>query len=178
MKKKKAIAPPPLPPSTPNVLQNESVHCTLSTFHISLSGRLEWREKWGSEVGVESRVSTRETREGWPLLLTEANGDSWSTNERVPSLVGTLGLLCRYNRFFTSPSNLVGSRAGSPVSGVEWGWRRIQRRDHDHMDFFHYSSEVPVHWDRYTRVTPDRENWCPQNCPGCPSGASHSHNII
>ncbi len=38
---------------------------------------------------------TRETREGWPLLTveTEVNGDSKSTNERVPSLVGSLG--CR-----------------------------------------------------------------------------------
>jgi hypothetical protein len=36
---------------------------------------------------------TRETRLGWPLLTvkTEANGDSWSTYERGPSLVGSLG---------------------------------------------------------------------------------------
>jgi hypothetical protein len=33
---------------------------------------------------------TREAREGWPLLTeeTEVNGDSKSTNERGPSLVG------------------------------------------------------------------------------------------
>ncbi len=44
-----------------------------------------------------------ETREGWgwPLLTveTEVNGDSKSTNERGPSLVGSMGLSCRYNRF-------------------------------------------------------------------------------
>ncbi len=38
---------------------------------------------------------SRETREGWPLVTveldTEANGDSWSIYERVPSLVGSLG---------------------------------------------------------------------------------------
>ena len=35
----------------------------------------------------------RETREGWPLLTlkNEVNGDSKSTNERGPSLVGLLG---------------------------------------------------------------------------------------
>jgi hypothetical protein len=30
---------------------------------------------------------------------TEVNGDSKSTNERGPSLVGSLGLTCRYKRF-------------------------------------------------------------------------------
>jgi hypothetical protein len=46
--------------------------------------------------------NTRETREGWPLLTveTEVNGDSKSTNVSVPSLVGLLGLSCRYKRFF------------------------------------------------------------------------------
>ncbi len=35
----------------------------------------------------------RETREGWPLLTveTEVNGDSKSTNEKGPFLVGSLG---------------------------------------------------------------------------------------
>ncbi len=39
----------------------------------------------------------RETREGWPLLTVdnEINGDSRSTNEWGPSLVGSLGLSCR-----------------------------------------------------------------------------------
>ncbi len=37
------------------------------------------------------------TREGWPLLTveTEANEDSKSTNERGPSLVGSLLILAR-----------------------------------------------------------------------------------
>jgi hypothetical protein len=36
-------------------------------------------------------VQHREPREGWPLLTneTEVNGDSKSTNERGPSLVGS-----------------------------------------------------------------------------------------
>jgi hypothetical protein len=40
-------------------------------------------------------------REGWPLLTveTEVNGDAESTNERGPSLVGSLSLSCRYKRF-------------------------------------------------------------------------------
>jgi hypothetical protein len=39
--------------------------------------------------------------EGWPLLTveTQMNGDSKSTNKRCPSLVGSLGLPCRYKRF-------------------------------------------------------------------------------
>jgi hypothetical protein len=87
----------------------------------------------------------RETREGWTLLTedTEVNGDSQSTNERGPSLVGSLGLSCWYKRFFSAlaaqggpvqniifltahyifhflcrhrPVSRAGSRAGSPVS--------------------------------------------------------------
>jgi hypothetical protein len=87
----------------------------------------------------------RETREGWPLLTveTEVNWDSKSTNERGPSLIGSLGLSYRYKRLYPglaalvsqvqnnffltvhnfnlcappSPSNLGGgSRAGPPVS--------------------------------------------------------------
>ncbi len=44
---------------------------------------------------------TRQTRDGWLLMIdeTELNGDSTSTNERGPSLVGYLGLACRYKRF-------------------------------------------------------------------------------
>ncbi len=40
-------------------------------------------------------------REGWPLLavVTEVNGDSKSTYERGPFLVGSLGLSCWYKRF-------------------------------------------------------------------------------
>jgi hypothetical protein len=57
-------------------------------------------------------VLIKETREGWPMLTvgTEVNGDSKSTNERGPSLVGSLDSLCSYNRFlpchgcFSQPS--------------------------------------------------------------------------
>jgi hypothetical protein len=42
--------------------------------------------------------NNRETREGWPLLTVEneANGDSKSTNDRGPFLVGSLALGCQY----------------------------------------------------------------------------------
>jgi hypothetical protein len=35
-------------------------------------------------------IANGETREGWPLLTvkTEIRGESWSTNDRGPSLVG------------------------------------------------------------------------------------------
>jgi hypothetical protein len=48
-------------------------------------------------------VIDTEDREGWPLLSveTEVNGDSKSTNERGPSLVGSLGFSCRYKRFLS-----------------------------------------------------------------------------
>jgi hypothetical protein len=47
------------------------------------------------------KVITRETGEGWfPLTVeTEVNGDSKRTNERGPSLVGSLGLSWQYKRF-------------------------------------------------------------------------------
>jgi hypothetical protein len=56
------------------------------------------------------RWKPRETREGWPQLTvkTEANGDSKRTNERGPFLVGSLGLSCRYKRFFSALAALVG----------------------------------------------------------------------
>jgi hypothetical protein len=82
--------------------------------------------------------------EGWLLLNVEneASGDSWSINERGPSLVGSLGSSCWYNRFLSClgcsgqastkyyfphrtlfhfisshrPAAWPGSRAGSPVS--------------------------------------------------------------
>jgi hypothetical protein len=83
---------------------------------------------------------------GCPLsaVETETNGDSKSTNERGPSLVGSLGSSCRYKRFLSClgvhalvgpvqtifpitvhylnsfcpnrPASWAGSRAGSPVS--------------------------------------------------------------
>ncbi len=48
-------------------------------------------------------ASSKEIREGWPLLTdeTEVNGDSKSTNERGPSLVGSLGLSCQYKILFS-----------------------------------------------------------------------------
>jgi hypothetical protein len=52
---------------------------------------------------VKNTTLTRETRQGRPLFTveTEANGDSRSTYERNPSLVGSLGSLCRYKRFLS-----------------------------------------------------------------------------
>ncbi len=90
-------------------------------------------------------AAQRDYREGWPLLTveTEANGDSRSTYERGPSLVGLLGSWCQYKRFLSclgcpivgpvqnffssshklfqficlhSPAGWAGSHAGSPVS--------------------------------------------------------------
>ncbi len=45
-----------------------------------------------SEEGA--MVLPTETREGWPLLAveTEANGDSWSTNDKRPFLGWFVGL--------------------------------------------------------------------------------------
>ncbi len=50
--------------------------------------------------GVEP---TRETGTEWPLqtVETEANGDSRSTHEKDPSLIGSLGSSCRYKRFLS-----------------------------------------------------------------------------
>jgi hypothetical protein len=60
---------------------------------VSLSADRSWRLR--SERLIE--------RVGWPLLTveTETNGDSKSTYERGPSLVGSLGSLCRYKRFMS-----------------------------------------------------------------------------
>ncbi len=46
-------------------------------------------------------AATRETRVGWPLRTIEidVNGDSKSTNESGPFLVGSLGLSCQYKGF-------------------------------------------------------------------------------
>jgi hypothetical protein len=76
------------------------------------------------------KLVSRETREGWPLLTaqTKANGDSWSTHERGPTLAGSLGWsLLSCLGCFGQPStkyylphrtlfHRAGSRAGSPVS--------------------------------------------------------------
>ncbi len=52
-------------------------------------------------INMFARAGNRKTIDGWPLLPveTEVNGNSKSTNERDPSLVGSLGLLCRYKWF-------------------------------------------------------------------------------
>jgi hypothetical protein len=46
----------------------------------------------GKRYGSETILSTRENREGWPMLTveTEANGDSRSTYQRGPSLFVSL----------------------------------------------------------------------------------------
>ncbi len=48
-------------------------------------------------------VARENNREGWPLLTveTEVNGDSKSTNERGPSLVGSQGSSYRYKRLLS-----------------------------------------------------------------------------
>jgi hypothetical protein len=52
----------------------------------------------------------RENRDRWPLLTveTEVNGDSKSTNERNPSLVGSLGLSYDTRGFSSALAALVG----------------------------------------------------------------------
>ncbi len=52
------------------------------------------------KLTLKGTVSTKETRERWPQLTveTKVNGDSESTNERGPSLVGSLGMSCRYKK--------------------------------------------------------------------------------
>ncbi len=56
------------------------------------------------KISLWSYTYTRETRGVAPAdcFETEANGDSKSTNEGGPSLVGLLGLSCRYRRFLSS----------------------------------------------------------------------------
>jgi hypothetical protein len=56
-----------------------------------------------SPLAGEISLKIRETGEGrTPLTVeTEVNGDSKSTNERCLSLVGSLGLSCRYKRFLS-----------------------------------------------------------------------------
>ncbi len=71
-------------------------------------GRLKAEEAFREAVANErkkadeqfQKVSTRDTREGWPLpsIETKTNGDSMST---VQSLVGSLGLSCQYKRLLS-----------------------------------------------------------------------------
>jgi hypothetical protein len=92
-------------------------------------------------------VTTRETREGWPLLTVEieVNGGSKSKKEWGLSVVGSLGLSFRFKRLLSClgcsgqpskkyffphstpfpfmcphrPATWAGSRAGPPVSEYE-----------------------------------------------------------
>ncbi len=50
-----------------------------------------------------SKVRLREITERWPLLTVEieVNGDTGSPYEMGPSLIGSLGLSCRYKRFLS-----------------------------------------------------------------------------
>jgi hypothetical protein len=61
------------------------------------------------------QVKHRVNREGWPLLTVkmEVNGDSKSTNERGPSLVGSLGSSCRTRDFYPVLAAVV-----SPVQNI------------------------------------------------------------
>jgi hypothetical protein len=63
-------------------------------------------------------VLTSENREGSPLLTveTEVNGDFKvkTTNERGPSLFGSLGLSCRYKRF----ASCLGRPIVGPVQNI------------------------------------------------------------
>ncbi len=113
-------------------------------FAIGTNERIGWLCRHTIILNVVYTEETRETREGWPRLSfeTEVNGDSKSTNERGLSLVGSLGLSSRYNRFlfclgcssrprtkyFFScphrPASYADSRAGSPVSGL---WRKLYK---------------------------------------------------
>jgi hypothetical protein len=65
------------------------------TLHVILAKPKAFKGKY---INIET---SRETREGWPLLTveTQVNGDSKSTIEKSPSLVGFLGLPCRFTRF-------------------------------------------------------------------------------
>ncbi len=60
---------------------------------------------WGREGGrkLNRGLIARETKDGCAILTveTKVNGDSKSTNERGPSLVGSLGSSCRYKRLLS-----------------------------------------------------------------------------
>jgi hypothetical protein len=73
--------------------------------------------------GAERLVVAREAGEGCPLLTveTDANGDSWSINERGPSLTGSFGSSCRYKRFFY----LALTALVSPVQNIFFPYRTL-----------------------------------------------------
>jgi hypothetical protein len=56
----------------------------------------------------------RETREGWPLRLKLSHVRTYGVQiKRGPSLVGSLGLSCRYKRFYAALAALF-----SPVQNI------------------------------------------------------------
>ncbi len=75
------------------------IHISVQQYHLvyRLVGAALTRVK---RLFRANRSQTRENRAGWPLLTveTEVNGDSKSTNERGPSLVGSLCSSCLYKR--------------------------------------------------------------------------------
>ncbi len=102
---------------------------------------------------------TRETREGWPLLSveTEAHGESRSTHERGPSLVGSLGSLCRTRDFWPALDAQIG-----PVQNIFFfltketreGWPLlfVETEEYTHM-----KGVLPwlVYWARFCVGTRD-----------------------
>jgi hypothetical protein len=63
-----------------------------------------------SDCLCPNQGTPRETERGGPCrpIATEVNRDSGSTNERDPSLIGSLGLTCRYKRFCSAWAAPVG----------------------------------------------------------------------
>jgi hypothetical protein len=84
----------------------------------------------------------RETREGWPLVTVEieANGDSKSTNDRGPSLVGSLDSSCWYNRF---------------LSGLGCSSQPSTKHYFPHHTLFHFiSTHCPATWAGWSAESP------------------------
>jgi hypothetical protein len=83
-----------------------------------MSKTLIHHSPWGHPK-ISWECLTKETRDGWamPTVKTEANGDSRSTYERGPYLVGSLGSLCRNKRclYFLGCSSR--SRGGTTWTG-------------------------------------------------------------
>ncbi len=98
--------------SGPNLLPFALVFDSLWYCRLA-EGRLKAEEAFREAVANErkkadeqfQKVSTRDTREGWPLpsVETKTNGDSMSTvhMKRGPSLIVSLGLSCQYKRFLS-----------------------------------------------------------------------------
>ncbi len=76
---------------------NTHLHAKNIEKYFSLNQASQKYTQYIEDQDIDLEDLIRKTREGWPRLTvdTVANGDSKSTNERVPSLVGSLGLSCR-----------------------------------------------------------------------------------